>query len=101
MKEIKPLYEQLISMRENGCTDSDVRDFCDLHQLSLEAVEHYIANYFAPDQCKGCAYVVYRPSMPPCNGCRRLYTKDFYKAAKGVVQNYDEIYLQPTGSIRR
>ena len=79
MKETNLLYEQLVSMRKNGCTDSDVRDFCELHDLSLRDAERYLANYFAPDRCKDCAYVVYRPSMPPCTNCVRLCTEDHYK----------------------
>ena len=72
--------EQLKKLRElceNGCTDSDIEDFCGEHKLSRNEVFTKIAEWTIPSCCQGCMYMTMYPSMPPCPSCSRG-KKDHY-----------------------
>ncbi len=76
--------QELRKLTEAGCSDSKVRDFCEDNGVSPRAVFHQIAEWDAPEQCKGCAHVVMRPNMPPCSSCARSHTKDYYRPILSV-----------------
>lgn len=68
-------------MHENGCTDSDLYDFCKRNKINIKEASRYMAELSAPSQCKGCKYIeslgIYG-AMYPCSVCSRI-CKDMYK----------------------
>lgn len=67
--------ELIVRMNENGCTDSDLYDFCKSHKVNLKEASRYIAELNAPAQCNGCRHienVVPYASSYPCTVCSRI-----------------------------
>lgn len=82
MTMLSETHRELIArMDENGCTDSDLYDFCKIHKVNLKEASRYIAELNAPPQCSGCNHiemVVPYASMYPCTACSRI-CKDMYE----------------------
>ena len=78
------LKSKLFALCEKGCTDSDIEDFCDENKVSRKEAFKLVAEWSAPEVCKGCAYVVFYPDMHPCCNCSRA-KEDFYKAAEYMI----------------
>ena len=66
----------------NGCTDSDIEDYCTEHHISRGAAFHLIAVWDAPNCCKKCKHVEFFSSMYPCSVCCRPL-KDMYEEEEG------------------
>lgn len=85
MKRITFLTEvmkaQLRDLDTKGCTDSDVRDFCDEHNISYRTADDFLSEINAPDCCKGCKHVGLFPSLSPCVDCSRP-KRDYYVARR-------------------
>lgn len=77
------IKKALIRMTEEGSTDSDIYDFCEENKVPHKEADIFLAMHEAPERCKECEYVCFRPSMPPCTGCKRNYKKDFFKKRTG------------------
>jgi len=72
--------ELLTQLHKDGCTDSDIEDFCEEHNISKKDAFRFVIELIAPQQCKGCKYIGYR-SIYPCNACSRArILKDHYEA---------------------
>ena len=66
-----------ICTRPEGCTDSDIEEYCFEENIDTGEAFHFIHEYFAPEGCKGCKYVDFLCGMYPCNDCVRI-AKDHY-----------------------
>lgn len=73
------LKEKLKALIENGCTDSDLKDFAEDNNVNESEVFRYIAELTVPECCKGCKHVQLYNSMYPCIKCSRD-KKDMYTA---------------------
>lgn len=73
----KKLLKQL---HDNGCTDSDIEDFCEKYGVKENEAFHYVAELIAPPQCKGCKHVDFFRNLYPCNDCSRAGI-DHYEAS--------------------
>ena len=71
--------EAIIRILNNGCTDSDIEDYCSDNNLSEKAVFHFVANFNAPENCKFCKNVDFYPNMFPCWSCIRRLSVDYYE----------------------
>lgn len=63
--------QRLLILYENGCTCSDVEDFCDENNVSRGVAFHQIAVWNAPECCKECKHVDMFDRMFPCTECSR------------------------------
>ena len=72
--------EELYSILERGCSDSDIKDFIyENPNINAKKVWDFVYEHDAPDCCKGCKYIQFS-GMFPCNSCsRRVLTKDYYE----------------------
>jgi hypothetical protein len=48
------IQAQLRDLDTKGCTDSDIRDFCDEHNISYRTAFDFLSEINVPDCCKGC-----------------------------------------------
>lgn len=66
---------------ENGCTDSDIEDFVELHpEVNGKDIWDYASDLGAPEQCKGCKYVQLI-GMGRCLSCtRQPNLEDYYES---------------------
>ena len=60
---------KLYKIIENGCTDSDIEDFCFKEKVSTKEAFHIIARLSAPTKCQKCQHVGMYDSLPPCSTC--------------------------------
>ena len=71
--------ETLRNLCRQGCTDSDIQDFCEEQGISRKEAFHQVSEWTAPDCCRRCIHIDMYPNMPPCPSCSRskkdLYTK--------------------------
>jgi len=75
--------DELKTIIEKGCTDSDIIDFIDEHSdIDGEDIWDYVYEYNAPKQCKGCEFIQ-MSGIVPCIHCTRQ-AKDYYKARQKV-----------------
>lgn len=72
LKELKTLYD-------NGCTDSDIEDFCENNKVNYREAFLQIDIWNAPDCCKDCKHVSFFASMYPCNSCSRAHQTDYFE----------------------
>lgn len=76
MTKIK--LQKLKELHDNGCSDSDIEDFCKKNKVSQKEAFHLISTWIAPDCCQGCKHIDFYPDMPPCLHCSRI-RKDMYE----------------------
>lgn len=69
--------KELRKLHDNGCTDSDIEDFCTQYNVPQDIAFHHIEEWNAPDCCKGCKYLFCYNSAYPCTVCSRN-KKDMY-----------------------
>ena len=79
----------LSDLHKVGCTDSDLVELCENHQIPLREAYKYFAILNAPKQCQGCKHItmVSLISDYPCSVCSRIcndmYEQDEEDAQKG------------------
>ena len=78
-KQKRILVNQLWKLHHDGCTDSDIEDFCEETGLHLRQAYWHIHRWIAPSQCRGCKNIVFYRSMYPCNDCSRICTDHYQK----------------------
>lgn len=76
----KKKIDELIA--DHTCTYDEIEEFCYENNINYAGASHYISEMSAPEQCKGCRYVMLYPTMPPCSTCCRAHTNDFYERRK-------------------
>ena len=75
----KNQLEKLKELHENGCSDSDIEDFCTDNKVSCREAFLQIDIWNAPDCCKNCKHVSFFASMYPCTSCSRAHQKDYFE----------------------
>ena len=76
--------EQIKSLKElckQGCTDSDIEDWCEEHGVPEKQAFHQVAVWLAPKCCQGCMYIDFYDSAHPCNSCCRN-KQDYYRRSE-------------------
>lgn len=75
--------EELTTLLENGCTDSDIEDFVQKHKgTDGREIWDFVGEYYAPEQCKGCKHIQML-EMYPCNVCsRNRISEDHYESTQ-------------------
>lgn len=71
--------EAIIKILSDGCTDSDIEDYCFNNNLSEKDVFRFVANFNAPENCKFCKNVDCYPYIFPCSRCSRRLSVDYYE----------------------
>lgn len=66
---------------EQGCTDSDIENFCEENGADMGEAFQLVAEWAVPDCCQGCNYIQLWPAMSPCCNCCRA-KPDHYTARK-------------------
>ena len=65
---------------EQGCTDSDIEDFCEENDIDTGEAFRLVAEWSAPNCCQGCIHIQLYPDMSPCCNCCRAKS-DYYTIA--------------------
>ena len=65
-KQIKHLKDLCY---KEGCTDSDIVEWCEENDVSKKEAFHQVAIWFVPEHCKKCKYVDFYSNLYPCNDC--------------------------------
>ena len=75
--------EELTTLLENGCTDSDIEDFVQKHKgTDGREIWDFVGEYYAPERCKGCKHIQML-GMYPCNVCsRNRISEDHYESTQ-------------------
>ena len=73
------LRDKIYLMMMNGCSDSDLEDFCNEYKIPQQIVFHYVAIMSAPDCCKRCKNVDFYKSMYPCTSCKRANQTEYFE----------------------
>lgn len=71
--------EAIIKILSNGWTESDIEDYCFNNNLSEKDVFRFVANFYAPENCRFCKNVAFYPDVFPCSCCRRRLSVDYYE----------------------
>lgn len=75
----KKQLEELKTLYDNGCTDSDIEDFCEDNNIEPCEAFLQVDIWDAPECCKECRNVCFYPNGSPCSYCARPPRKDYFE----------------------